>query len=294
MRHGRDVVAFNYVGAVIVALLVVFAVLPFWTVIMGSLMSDREISLQGYRLWPETLTLTAYRTVFRVPQRILRAYGVSMFVTIVGTAGGLFLTSSAGYVMSRRDFRYRNVFAFYFYFTALFSGGMVPTYLLYASVFELRDSLAALILPIMSNAWFTLLMRNFISTVPFELSESAKIDGASDFSIYLRIVLPLSKPGLAAIGLFLGLQYWNDWFQASLYIRSEELYPLQYYLYEVLKTAEFLQSDLAAQAGIAAVDIPRESTKLATAVIVTAPILLLYPLLQRYIVQGLLVGSVKG
>ena len=242
---------------------------------------------------PRQFTLEAYATVFKFPEKIIRAYGVSILITIVGTVIGLFCLTMAAYVISRKDFKYRNFFSFFFYFTTLFNGGMVSTYIFFIQYLHLKDSLLALIFPGMLSVFNLLIMRSFVSNIPTALIESAKIDGAGEFRIFLKIIMPLLKSGLATIGLFMALHYWNDWYNAMLYINSAEKYPLQYMLYDLLNQAQAL-ARIAAQAGIQVESLPTNTMKLAMAVVATGPIVLLYPFVQKYFVQGITVGSVKG
>jgi putative aldouronate transport system permease protein len=197
------------------------------------------------------------------------------------------------YVISRKDFKYRNQFSFFFYFTTLFNGGMVSTYIFYIQYLHLKDSYLALILPGMMNVFYLLIMRSFVSTIPTALIEAAKIDGAGEFKIFLRVILPLLKSGLATIGLFMALGYWNDWYNAMLYINSAEKYPLQYMLYDLLQKTQAL-ARIASQAGILIESMPSNTLKLAMAVVATGPIILLYPFVQKYFVKGITIGSVKG
>ncbi len=295
--RGSDERIFCTVGYILVGGLAVLCFLPFVLVVVGSLSEERDIITKGYKLIPESLTVRAYREIFAgryTDVSIMRGFLNSVFITSVGTALGLAMISSGGYVLQHRDFKYRNQLAFFLYFAGIFRAGMVPRFILFATIFQLRNTYLIMILTGMASMWYVIIMRTFIKTIPYELSEAAKMEGAQEFSIYARIILPLSKPGLAAIGLFLSLQYWNNWFTASIYITEQSLYPLQYILYQLLKSAEFLLSDAAADVSHLVERPPIETIKLATAVVVTVPVLLVYPLLQRYLMSGLLIGSVKG
>lgn len=267
---------------------------PFLLIISASLTQNEAIIRDGYNLIPSVFSLEGYKTVFRFPEQVLRAYGVTTFATVVGTALGLFFMTMAGYVLQRRDFKYRNFFAFMIYFTTLFGGGLVPWYILLTKYLKLTDTMTVLIFPGLMTPFLIILMKNFIrSAVPDEVIESAKIDGANDFLIYNRIVLQLSMPGIATVGLFLALQYWNDWFTSSLFINDTSMYQLQYYLYNVINAMSFV-AQMGAGTGISLGNMPTESTKMAMAIIVTGPILFLYPFVQRYFVKGLTIGAVKG
>lgn len=267
--------------------------LPFIFMISGSFSNEMEIRLNGYSILPRGFTLEAYEMVFKFPEKIVRAYGVSIGITLLGTVIGLFILTMAAYVLSRKDFKYRNAIAFYFYFTTLFNGGMVSTYIFYIRYLHLKDSYWALIFPGMLSVFNMLIMRSFASAIPEELIQAAKIDGAGEFTIFIKIIVPLLKSGLATIGLFMALHYWNDWYNAMLYLNSEEKYPLQYMLYNMLNQAQAL-ARIAAQAGLPVENIPTNTIKLAMAVVATGPIVLLYPFVQKYFVKGITVGSVKG
>lgn len=284
---------FYGISYAVVLLMAIICLIPFLLLISGSFTSEQWIRFNGFSLLPGELSLEAYKIIFKTPERILRAYGVSFFVTIVGTALGLFLTTLTAYVISRKDFKYRNVLSFFFYFTTLFNGGMVSTYIFYIQYLHLKDSLWAVILPGMFNVFYLLIMRTFVNNIPFALIESAKLDGAGEWRIFFQIILPLLKSGLATIGLFLALGYWNDWYNAMLYLSTETKYPLQYMLYSIQQQTQAL-SRIAAQAGIQVQNLPSNSLKLAMAVVATGPIVILYPFVQKYFIAGITIGSVKG
>lgn len=293
VKMGTAAIVFNIIGYILVGLVAIICLLPFIMLISGSFSSEQAIRFTGYGLLPKEFTLEAYRIVFKYPEKIARAYGVSIFITVTGAVLGLFITTMAAYVISRKDFKYRNVISFFFYFTTLFNGGMVSTYIFYIQYLHLKDNLLALILPGMVNIFYLLIMRSFVAAVPIALVESAKIDGAGEFRTFLQIVLPLLKSGLATIGLFMALGYWNDWYNAMLYMNSSEKYPLQYMLYDLLQQTQAL-ARIASQAGIRVESLPSNTLKLAMAVVATGPIILLYPFVQKYFVKGVTIGSVKG
>lgn len=284
---------FYVICYLVVAIVAIICLIPFLLLISGSFTSEQFIRFNGFSLWPGEFSTEAYSIIFKTPQRIIRAYGVSILITAVGTLLGLFLTALTAYVISRKDFKYRNVLSFFFYFTTLFNGGMVSTYIFYIRYLHLQDSLWALILPGMFNVFYLLIMRTFVNTIPFALVESAKLDGAGEWRIFFTIILPLLKSGLATIGLFLALGYWNDWYNAMLFMKTEAKYPLQYMLYAIQQQTQALAS-IASQAGIQVANLPSNSLKLAMAVVATGPIVILYPFVQRYFIAGITVGSVKG
>ena len=284
---------FYVICYVVVTIVALTCLLPFIMLISGSFSSEQAIRFQGYGLLPREFSTAAYELIFKTPMTVIRAYGVSIFITVVGTAFGLLFTTMTAYVIARQDFKYRNQLSFFFYFTTLFNGGMVCTYIFYIQYLHLKDNLLALILPSMFNVFYLLIMRTFVAAIPTALIESAKIDGAGEYKIFFRIILPLLKSGLATIGLFLALGYWNDWYNAMLYMNDEKRYPLQYMLYSLMQKTQAMAA-IASQANIQMIDMPSNSLKLAMAVVATGPIVLVYPFVQKYFVKGVTVGSVKG
>lgn len=286
-------IVFNVIGYVFITFIAFICLVPFIVLISGSFSNEQTVRMNGLSLLPQDFTTEAYEFVFRQPWDIIRAYGVTIFITAVGTGVGLIFLTMTAFVISRKDFKYRNVISFYFYFTTLFNGGMVCTYIFYIQYYNLKDSFLALILPGLTPVFYMLIMRNFVNGIPSALIESAKIDGAGELRIFFQIVLPLLGSGLATIGLFIALGYWNDWYNAMLYINTEEKFPLQYMLYNMTQKAAAL-SRVASQLGIPVEDLPSTTLKLAMACIATGPIILLYPFLQKYFVKGVTIGSVKG
>lgn len=284
---------FYVICYLVVAAVAIVCLIPFLLLISGSFTSEQFIRFNGFSLIPGEFSTEAYSIIFKTPERIIRAYGVSILITVVGTFLGLFLTALTAYVISRKDFKYRNVLSFFFYFTTLFNGGMVSTYIFYIRYLHLQDSLWALILPGMFNVFYLLIMRTFVNSIPVALIESAKLDGAGEWRIFFTIILPLLKSGLATIGLFLALGYWNDWYNAMLFMKTEAKYPLQYMLYAIQQQTQALAA-IASQAGIQVANLPSNSLKLAMAVVATGPIVIVYPFVQRYFIAGITVGSVKG
>ena len=294
IKKSLSFVIFESFGYLYISLWAIICVMPFILILSGSFTEDRIILTKGYSLIPRGFTLHAYNTVFAIPEKILRSYGVTLFVTITGTFLGLFLISMAGFALQRKDLKYRNAIAFYIYFTTLFNGGLIPWYIMVANVLSMKNTIYALILPSIMNPFLIFLMRNFLRTIPESIVESAKIDGAGDFRIYRSLVMPIATPALATVGLFLALAYWNNWFMSAMFIENDRLFMLQFYLYNILARADFLRSGLTQTAITVKIDIPRESVKLATAVVATGPVIFLYPFVQKYFVQGLVIGAVKG
>jgi putative aldouronate transport system permease protein len=293
IRLSHSTLLFNALGYLVISFVTLACLIPFLLLISGSFSSEQSIVFHGYSLWPQEFSLESYDVLFKYPEKIVRAYGVSIYITAVGTLAGLFLTTMTAYVISRKSFKYRNVVSFYFYLTTLFNGGMVCTYIYFIRYLHLKDSYWALILPGLFNVFYLLIMRSFVSAIPSAMIESAKIDGAGEFTIFCRIILPLLPSALATIGLFKALGYWNNWYNAMLYINTSTKYPLQYMLYDLLMQAQTI-AFIAAQAGITVDKVPTNSLKLAMAVVATGPIILVYPFVQRFFIRGVTIGSVKG
>lgn len=278
------------------AIISILMVLPFVLVVVISLTSESSILKNGYSFIPETLSLDAYRYVLQTPDIMLRAYGITVFITVVGTLCGLLVTAMTAYVISRRDYRYNRVTTFYVFFTMLFSGGLVPTYILMTQYLHLKDSLLALILPALLSPFNIMVMKGFMSKIPLEIIESAKIDGAKEFRIFFTVILPLSKPALATMGLLISFGYWNEWFNAMLYIDNQKLVPLQLLLVRILNSMDFLttNAEFSSQMGINLSEFPNNSARMAIAVLAGGPMLVIFPFFQRFFVKGLTVGSLKG
>lgn len=283
----------NIICYAVIGIFAIVCLFPFALMITSSFMTEKEIVAEGYKLFPKELSISAYKYLLDNPTKLIDAYKVTITTTVVGTVLGLLTMSMAGYVLNRKDFRYRNFFSFFIYFTTLFSGGLVPSYILNVRYLHLKDSLWAMILPGLISAWSIFLMRNFMKAIPDELYESAMMDGAGAFSIYRKIFMPLAIPSLATVGLFLALGYWNQWYNASLYIDTPSKYPLQYYLQKMINQANI--EALTSQGHVIDIQsLPTQSVKMATAVLTIGPIILLYPFVQKYFVTGLTMGSVKG
>jgi len=294
IKRSLSFVIFEAVGYLYITLWAILCVLPFILILSGSLTDDKIIVKHGYSLLPRGFTMRAYETVFALPEKIMRSYGVTLFVTLAGTLLGLFCISMAGFALQRKDLKYRNAIAFYIYFTTLFSGGLIPWYIMVANTLSMKNTIYALIIPSIMNPFLIFLMRNFLRTIPESIVESAKIDGAGDFRIYRSLILPIATPALATVGLFLALAYWNNWFMSAMFIENDKLFMLQFYLYNILAKADFMRSGITQAAVSVKIEIPRESVKLATAVVATGPVIFFYPFVQKYFVQGLVIGAVKG
>ena len=290
--HG-DTICFKAIGYPLICLFALVCIIPFFLIIASSFTSESYIIKNGYVLWPKEFSTSAYELIFKNPAKILRAYGVTAFVTIIGTALSVFVNAMTGYVLQRKDFRWRNIFSFYFFFTTLFSGGLVPWYILCVKTLHLKNTIWALIIPTIVSVLNIILVKGFMGGIPGEITESAKIDGAGDFRIFVKLILPLSKPVVATIGLFTALAYWNDWYMCMLFIDKKELFDLQYLLYQLMGSIKALR-EIASQSTISVSSMPIESTKMALTIVATGPIILVYPFVQKYFVKGLTLGSVKG
>lgn len=285
--------AFRIVGYTLITLFAVACLVPFLIIVASSFSSEASIVKHGYSLLPKDFTLASYKSIFKNPMSILRAYGVTLFVTIAGTAVSVFINTMTGYVLQRKDFPWRNKISFFFFFTTLFSGGLVPWYILCVKYLGFTNKIYALIIPSIVSVWNILLVKGFMAGVPFEITESGKIDGAGDFKVFMKLIMPLSKPVIATIGLFTALMYWNDWYNCMLFISDERIYSLQYLLYKLVGSAQEMRKILEST-GMNVDVVPIESMKMALTVVVTGPIILLYPFIQKYFVKGLTVGAVKG
>lgn len=289
----KDVIVFNIMGYIFITFLAIACLIPFLLVVSGSITKESYIFTNGYNIIPAKISLEAYDSILKAPATIINAYMVSILLTLSGAIIGLLLTSMTAFALNTKDFKYRNKIAFYFYFTTLFNGGLTPYYILMVKYLNIKDTPWALLLPGLFSVWYLIIMRTFYKSIPDAVFESAKIDGANHFRTYANIALPLSKPALATIGLFIALGYWNSWYNAMLFINNPNLFPLQYYLYRMLNSVEFANAAMKGPR-LAAVELPKESLKMAMAVIATGPIILLYPFVQKYFIKGMTIGAVKG
>lgn len=288
---GMIVKAFGYL---FISFFALCCLLPFLLVLGTSFTSESSIQKHGFNIWPRDFTTFAYKIVFENPDLIIGSYIVTAGITIVGTALGLFLVAMTGYALQRPDFGYRNGISFFIYFTTLFSGGLVPFYLLMTQYLSLKDNYLAVLLPGLLSPFLIIMMKSFVRSIPHAITESAKIDGAGDFTIFLKLILPMTTPALATIGLFIALGYWNEWYNSMLFLSPDMKYrPLQLFLYKVVTSAEYVRNSAAAS-NVVPRDVPLESMKMATAVVATGPVILFYPFVQRFFIKGITVGAVKG
>ena len=276
---------------------VMTCILPLMLVVMASFTDDLTLRINGYTLFPEKLSLAAYQLIFNRGEAVVGAFWNSIVISVIGTSFATMTIAMYAYPLSRSNFKYRKFFTWLVLITMLFSGGLVPWYIMYTQVLQLRDTLPALIIPYLMSAWYVIIMRTFYrTTIPEEILESARVDGASEFRIFFTIALPLSTAGLATIGLFTLLLYWNDWYLPLMFAQRDSLNTIQNYLRLILERVEFL-ARMAGQMGSVTVnvrDLPSETIRMAIAVVAIGPIVLAYPFFQRYFVKGLTIGSVKG
>lgn len=291
--QGRDDRIIQVIGYVLIGIFALICVLPFYLIVVASFTDESSLIRNGYPLFFRDFSIESYKLCLKNPVSILIAYANTIGVTLVGTLIAILLATMTGYVLSRKDFPWRNKFSFYFFFTTLFNGGLVPWYIMCVRYLNMKNSYMGLILPLLFSVWNMIIAKTFMNGIPAAISESAKMDGANDMVIFVKLILPLSKPLIATLGLFSALAYWNDWYNCMLYITNENMFNLQYYLQRLLGSAEALRI-VAEKSGIALPSIPLESMKMAMTVIATGPIVLLYPFVQRYFVKGLTIGAVKG
>ena len=293
----REERVFQVVSHVIKILASAACIVPFLLLIISSFTDNNTIVQNGYSFFPEKWGLEAYRYLLQRSDQILRAYGVTVLVTAVGTTGNLFLTTLLAYPLSRVDLPGRKVLSFLVFFTMLFSGGLVPTYLLYTTYLGVKNTLAGLIVPLLLlNAYWVMIMRTFFqNSIPRAIIESAQIDGASELLIFFKIILPMGKPIIATVCLFAGITYWNDWYNGMIYVTESELFSIQQLLNRMLSDIQFLQSN-SSMAGAADYisKIPGTTVRMAIAVVGILPILVIYPFMQNNFVKGIAIGAVKG
>lgn len=265
-------------------------VIPLLLIVSASFTEEATLVNSGYQLIPPKFSLEAYDWLANDPSLLVSSYGVSIVVTAVGTVVGVLIMALLAYVLSRREFKLRSVFTFIVFFTMLFNGGLVPYYINMSRVLDLKNSLWALILPYLVSPFFVLLLRTYFSTLPRDLFDAARLDGAGEWRIFFQIVVPLSTPALATVGLFTMLQYWNDMYQALLFIEDQRLYPLQYTLYKLLVNTQML-NELTVQSGV---PVPHLSVTMAMAMIAIVPVIFAFLFVQKYFVRGITLGSIKG
>ncbi|MDR1175492.1 MAG: carbohydrate ABC transporter permease [Treponema sp.] len=297
-KRVRGDTTFNVSINILLTLLSLFTVLPIVLLVVSSFTSEATILHNGYTFFPQEGSLNAYRYLLVQGRFILNSLKISFLITAVGTAINLFISSLLAYPLSRKDFPFRVPLSFLVFFTLLFNGGLVPTYLTYTQIFHIKNTIFGQIVPsLLMNGFTVILIRTYFATnIPDALIESARLDGAGETLIFFRIVMPLSLPILATVGLMSGLAYWNDWFNGFIYINKPELYSLQNILNRMIRNIEFLQqnSSLSGNVGSQLSRIPTTTVRMAIAAVGAAPIMIIYPFFQRYFVKGIVIGAVKG
>ncbi len=291
ITRNKPFIAFMYV---LMALLTIACLFPFLLLFMSSITSEATLAVNGYSLLPEEFSLDAYRFLWTTRKNLLHSLGISVFVTTVGVIANVTLTTLFAYPLSRKDLPGRNAISLFLFFTMLFNGGMVPTYMVYANYLHIKNTIWALIVPyLLMNAFYIITMRTYInSNIADEVIEAAKIDGASEVQILTRIVLPLSRPIIATIALLAMIGYWNNWTNGVYFLSNDELYGIQNFLNEVISNAVFLASKTSGST--MTVQIPTVAVRMAIAVVAVLPVLIAYPFFQKSFVKGITLGSVKG
>ena len=297
--RGKEEKRFQILAHIILALLSALAVIPFVLMIVSSLTDNNTLVATGYSFWPEKWSLYAYEYIFNTGNSVLHAYGISIVLTIVGTLIALILTTMLSYVISRKGLPGRGVITFLVVFTMLFNGGLVPTYMVYAKIFNVKNTFMALLVPgLLMNGFNIMLMKSYFCTnIPDEILDAAYIDGATEFQAFYKVALPLAKPIVATIALFVGIAYWNDWMNGYIYItKNTDLYSVQNLLNRMMQNIQYLSQNSSniQQAGVGLNAIPTASVRMAMATVGVLPILVVYPFVQKYFVKGITLGGVKG
>lgn len=283
------------VAYVVIGLIAVSIILPFILLLMSSFTDEISITRNGYSFFPKDFSLSAYAYLGKSSSTIVRAYLISIIVTVTGTIGGLVMTVLCAYPLSRRELPGRRFLTFYVFFTMLFNGGLVPTYLTYTQYFHIKNTIWALLVPnILVQAYNVMLAKTFFqSSIPVEILEAARVDGAKEITIFTKVVLPLAKPIFATLGLFISVTYWNDWTNGLIYLTDSKLFSLQNLLNRMTSNIQFLSST-SLGGNVSAADLPSQTVRMAIAIVGVVPMLAAYPFFQKYFVKGIALGAVKG
>lgn len=287
---------FQVVANAIMILLAFCCVAPFILLIVSSFTDDKVLTTFGYSFIPRGFSLEAYRYLLSDSSSILRAYGVSIFITVIGTVSNLVLTTLYAYPLSRKDLPGRNIFAFVLFFTMLFSGGLVPSYIMWTRTFHIQNTIFALLIPnLLMGAFNVIMMRTYFTTnVPDAVIEAARIDGANEFRILRSVVLPMATPILATLSLLVGLAYWNDWANGLYYVNDSNLFSVQVLLMNIQRNLDALRQSAQNGGNVTTANLPSTSVRMAITVMGILPIMVIYPFLQKYFVKGIAIGAVKG
>lgn len=293
----KDEKRFQFIGNMVMILMTILAVAPLLLVIISSFTDNNTLIRNGYSYLPEKLSLAAWKYIFIENPQVLKAYTVSFKLTAVGTTISLCVTTLTAYAISKKDIPGKGIMTFYIFFTMLFNGGLVPTYINYVNVFHIKDTFWALLIPgLVTNGFNILLMKSyFASSIPDEIIEAAYIDGASEPQTFMRIAVPLAKPIIATIGLFSGIAYWNDWNNGYVYLnKRQDLYSIQNLLNRIVQSIQYLTQSSDANAAALLADLPTVSVRMAMAIAGVLPVLIIYPFVQNNFVKGITLGGVKG
>lgn len=285
------------ISANIIMLLVAFcSIAPFILLIASSITDDKSLAVYGYSFFPREFSIEAYRYLLSDSSSIFRAYGISIFITLVGTICNLALTTLYAYPLSRKDLPGRNIFAFVLFFTMLFSGGLVPSYIMWTRTFHIQNTIFALLIPnLLMGAFNVIMMRTYFSqNIPDAVIEAARIDGASEFKILRSVVLPMATPILATLSLLVGLAYWNDWANGLYYINEPNMYSVQVLLMNIQRNLDALRQNAQNGGNVTTAHLPSTSVRMAITVMGILPVMIVYPFLQKYFVKGIAIGAVKG
>ncbi len=286
---------FQIAAHILMIILSVLCLFPFILLIMSSVTDEQALIRDGYSIFPSMFSLDAYKYIFRNAATIFRAYGTTIMVTVIGTVANLVLTTLLAYPLSRKDLPHRNVWSFIVFFTMLFNGGLVPSYIMWTQYFHIKNTYAALIVPsLMMGAFYVIMMRtNLSQNIPEEVLEAARIDGAGEWKILIKVVLPMSMPIIATLMLLVGLAYWNDWMNGLYYLTKTKYYTIQVLLNAMLQDLQtLLTSSIGSNVDVSS--MPSTSIKMAIAVVGAVPVLCIYPFFQKYFVKGITIGAVKG
>ena len=299
-KNGRDMLAIsrgtNTILNIIMVILCLLVLAPFYVIIISSITSENSLTVNGYRLWPEEFSFNAYTYLFREGSIIITAYRNTIISTVAGTVLSVILILLYAYPLTRSNFRFKGFFTFFAFFTMLFGGGLVSYYMVMRQILQIQNTIWALFLPSAFSPFWVFVLRTYIKThVPEELIEAARMDGASEWFTLIKIVMPLSVPGLATVALFSAIGIWNNFFNVLLLIDQVELYNLQYTIYSTLNNIRFLlENAFQMQGQVNLAELPSQTFRMAMAVVTIGPIILAYPFFQRYFVRGMTIGAIKG
>lgn len=289
---------FMYISLAIMLVFTVICLAPFLLMFSASITEEQALIAEGYKFWPSKISLNTYKYLWAKRETISNAYLISIFVTVAGTVVNVLMTSLFAYPLARKDFKWRNVFAFILFFTMLFNGGMTASYIIWTRAFHIKNTIWALLLPnYLMGAMNVLMVRNYYTaSIPDSILEAARVDGASEMTIYTRIMIPLSKPVMITISLFAGIAYWNDWTNGLYYISDSKLYSINVYLNNLMNNIQLLtqQSSLTEGANLTGLDLPTIGVRMAIAMIAVLPVLLIFPFIQGQLIKGVIIGGVKG